>query len=902
MASEVAQPQAPPADDVDQTRQEGGDTRMTNGSPQPDVATSQQNAGAFGENRDASSLQSTEATINLKEAPVSAPDSNPVAPAANPVESVSSGMDPVTPYLPKDASSHPTPPPEPPVDSGTDVDAVMEDVTGEDAPRQDAQPQPEVVHEANGTSFIENAPTNGVGEDPPPASGDHEPAQGAPHEEPAKSPLTAPAPEQVAGVVRAREDDVDNDEHRVKRAKTEAEPEGPIAESAPKAPADVDEKMDIVEEENAIATAAASAPETSTKVAASPPVEEAAKDVRPSTEAAASAPAASAAPPMEPDGSNQSSQTAQYCTEPMTAPQKMALLEKMKNLKKTRPANLFVKPVDWEALKIPSYPTIIKNPMDISQMETKLKEDKYATVQALVNDFDLIISNTKTFNGPDHPVTQQGNSMEAYFRKMMQAIPGPNVALPVKSQKKRSPPASKAPSRRESRAPVHAPSPAANGTGAAAPAPAAAAVSGSGAAVTSGAAGRETFALQPDGTPQIRRDSTMNRPSRAIKPPANREVTYPKPKRKEHQLELKFCEDVLDQIRSPKYGMHNSPFLVPVDPVALNIPHYRQVVKHPMDLGTMAQKLKTGQYGRATEFSKDFELMVQNALAFNPPGNPVRDMAIQLKREFTLLWGNKSKWEKQHQPTSQRESPASGDESEEDEEEDEEDQPDDVNAETIAKLSQQLLDIQKALAGTQMKAKKAKEKGKASKKAKKPTIPLSKPAKPAPKKKAAKPRQVTYDEKQEISTAVEQMDARQVERLTQIITDNCKKYADMGDDMELEIDDLPNDVQLLLLKHVRSIFGKPQTSRASPDDVAAADDDDFEPERMPRGGGGGKSNAAKKKHKPMGKKEQIDKISSIKQQLAQYEDPGRGISPANGGGVRAADASSGDESEESEEE
>ena len=44
------------------------------------------------------------------------------------------------------------------------------------------------------------------------------------------------------------------------------------------------------------------------------------------------------------------------------------------------------------------------------------------------------------------------------------------------------------------------------------------------------------------------------------------------------------------------------------------------------------------------------------------------------------------------------------------------------------------------------------------------------------------------------------MTRAQVEELTSVIQSNCEKYRNMGDDMELEIDDLPNDVLLLLLE------------------------------------------------------------------------------------------------------
>ncbi|WFD39040.1 uncharacterized protein MJAP1_002010 [Malassezia japonica] len=44
-------------------------------------------------------------------------------------------------------------------------------------------------------------------------------------------------------------------------------------------------------------------------------------------------------------------------------------------------------------------------------------------------------------------------------------------------------------------------------------------------------------------------------------------------------------------IRSLKSRREAAAFLQPVDPIALNIPHYTQIITHPMDLGTIDQKL-----------------------------------------------------------------------------------------------------------------------------------------------------------------------------------------------------------------------------------------------------------------------------------------------------------------------
>ena len=137
--------------------------------------------------------------------------------------------------------------------------------------------------------------------------------------------------------------------------------------------------------------------------------------------------------------------------------------------------------------------------------------------------------------------------------------------------------------------------------------------------------------------------------------------------------------------------------MFPVDPVALNIPHYRQIVKQPMDLTTMSQKLKSGQYGTASEFKKDFDLMIKNCLIFNPTGNPVRDLGIQFQREFEQLWPNKEKWERKNQPTSNRASSASGDDESAADDEDDDDEPEeDEKTAKIRALQKQLADMRRS--------------------------------------------------------------------------------------------------------------------------------------------------------------------------------------------------------------
>lgn len=59
----------------------------------------------------------------------------------------------------------------------------------------------------------------------------------------------------------------------------------------------------------------------------------------------------------------------------------------------------------------------------------------------------------------------------------------------------------------------------------------------------------------------------------------------------------------------------NEIFTEPVD--IEEVPDYMDVVTHPMDLGTMRKKLQAGKYQTLDDMENDFNLMIQNCLAYN---------------------------------------------------------------------------------------------------------------------------------------------------------------------------------------------------------------------------------------------------------------------------------------------
>lgn len=80
----------------------------------------------------------------------------------------------------------------------------------------------------------------------------------------------------------------------------------------------------------------------------------------------------------------------------------------------------------------------------------------------------------------------------------------------------------------------------------------------------------------------------------------------------------------------------------PVDAEALNLPDYYDVIKQPVDLGTIKRKYDAKQYASVDEFRSDIILMCQNCFTYNPPDQLVhrlgKDLLVVLsviKNEYT---------------------------------------------------------------------------------------------------------------------------------------------------------------------------------------------------------------------------------------------------------------------------
>ncbi|KAM7471497.1 hypothetical protein LguiA_009680 [Lonicera macranthoides] len=97
----------------------------------------------------------------------------------------------------------------------------------------------------------------------------------------------------------------------------------------------------------------------------------------------------------------------------------------------------------------------------------------------------------------------------------------------------------------------------------------------------------------------------------------------------------KQCQTLLNKLMQHQ---HSWVFNTPVDVVKLKIPDYYDVIKHPMDLGTVKTKLSSGEYSNPLTFAADVRLTFSNAMTYNPPGHDVYMMAEMLGKYFETGW------------------------------------------------------------------------------------------------------------------------------------------------------------------------------------------------------------------------------------------------------------------------
>ncbi|CAO2842270.1 unnamed protein product [Amaranthus hypochondriacus] len=95
------------------------------------------------------------------------------------------------------------------------------------------------------------------------------------------------------------------------------------------------------------------------------------------------------------------------------------------------------------------------------------------------------------------------------------------------------------------------------------------------------------------------------------------------------------CQEILTKLIKHD---QSALFLTPVEPDKWGINDYFDIIKKPMDLGTINKKLRQKTFRGVEEFEADVRLTFSNAMRYNPPGNWVHEYAKQFNNFFDRLW------------------------------------------------------------------------------------------------------------------------------------------------------------------------------------------------------------------------------------------------------------------------
>uniref|UniRef100_A0AAY3ZYJ5 Uncharacterized protein n=1 Tax=Denticeps clupeoides TaxID=299321 RepID=A0AAY3ZYJ5_9TELE len=327
----------------------------------------------------------------------------------------------------------------------------------------------------------------------------------------------------------------------------------------------------------------------------------------------------------------------------------------------------FHAPVDVVKLNLPDYYKIIKNPMDMGTIKKRLENNYYRNAQECIQDFTLMFTNCYMYNKRGEDIVLMAETLEKLFLQKISEMPQEEIEMPVTSKgrgRRRDAVAedqegawshsflfSLAQGLAVTQAPPMHVGPS--------PLPLGPPLDSSYQLGVLDALAQGMTSVPPPvpkrKSQKRKADTTTGESSPAETEPRPRRVSN-RPKQPRRDLpdsqhafgpggaalsprtseQLRYCGGVLGDMLSKKHYAYAWPFHRPVDAPALGLHDYHDIIKHPMDLGTVKAKLESGQYGGAQEFADDIRLMFSNCYKYNPPDHDVVAMGRKLQDVFEM--------------------------------------------------------------------------------------------------------------------------------------------------------------------------------------------------------------------------------------------------------------------------
>lgn len=114
------------------------------------------------------------------------------------------------------------------------------------------------------------------------------------------------------------------------------------------------------------------------------------------------------------------------------------------------------------------------------------------------------------------------------------------------------------------------------------------------------------------------------------------EVKQATPERQRDDRELTAALEAIKKVMKMDAA---EPFNTPVDPVALGIPDYFDIIDTPMDFGTICQNLERGdKYMNSEDVYKDVQFIWDNCTKYNSKGDYIIELMKRVKKGFMKNW------------------------------------------------------------------------------------------------------------------------------------------------------------------------------------------------------------------------------------------------------------------------
>ncbi|KAL2937955.1 Transcription factor GTE4 [Bienertia sinuspersici] len=236
---------------------------------------------------------------------------------------------------------------------------------------------------------------------------------------------------------------------------------------------------------------------------------------------------------------------------------------------------------------------------------------------------------------------------------------------------------------------------------------------------------------------------------------------------------FKNCSLLLDKLMKHKHGWV---FNTPVDVKALGLHDYFTIIKHPMDLGTVKTRLNTNWYKSPKEFAEDVRLTFHNAMTYNPKGHDVHIMADILSKLFEEKWGSiEAEYVRELRSSADYEASLST--------------PTSRKAPGVPPSLPPPVDTSRGLDKSESMTNPAGVKPKNPNLTPTGRIPVPK----KPKAKDPNKRDMTYVEKQKLSTDLQNLPSEKLDNVVQIIRKRNPSLCQNDDEIEVDIDSVDTE-------------------------------------------------------------------------------------------------------------